>query len=379
LATLRVGVRTSAHSPAAGLWFSREGITIAHVVPLRTPLCRELGIEYPILSAGIGSAAGPELASAVSNAGGFGVLGMSGMKPAEMRRLIGRARELTERPFGVNVIIDEEGWATTEEDKALLRDDVVTAADEAVAVIVLFWGDPAPYVDVAHDKGVKVLIQVGSVADAKAAAEAGVDAVIAQGVEAGGHVIGTTSIWELIPAVVTAIDPLPVLASGGIGDGAGVARALELGAQGVSLGTRFVASDEAWLHPEYKRRIVEATAEDTVLNELYDLWWPGAPGRTLRNKTLEEWEAAGCPPPGQRPGEGTSIGQLSTSTGEAFEWPRYAGAGTVKPDFEGDLDYAPLWAGESVSVVNDVLPAGEIVRRLVQDAEASLTGAKQFA
>ena len=116
-----------------------------------------------------------------------------------------------------------------------------------------------------------------------------------------------------------------------------------------------------------------------MLNELYDLWWPGAPGRTLRNKTLEEWEAAGCPPPGQRPGEGTSIGQLSTSTGEAFEWPRYAGAGTVKPDFEGDLDYAPLWAGESVSVVNDVLPAGEIVRRLVQDAEASLTGAKQFA
>jgi NAD(P)H-dependent flavin oxidoreductase YrpB (nitropropane dioxygenase family) len=173
-----------------------------------------------------------------------------------------------------------------------LRGEVGTTVDEGVAAIVLFWGDPAPYVVVAHGKGVKVLIQVGSVEEAKAAAEAGVDAVIAQGVEAGGYVNGTTPIWELIPATVAAIDPVPVLASGGVGDGTGLARALNLGAQGVSLGTCFVASEEAWLHPEYKRRIVEATAEDTVLNELYNLWWPGAPHRTLRNKTLEEWEPA---------------------------------------------------------------------------------------
>ena len=120
---------------------------------------------------------------------------------------------------------------------------------------------------------------------------------------------------------------MPVLASGGVGDGTGLAYALDLGAQGVSLGTRFVASEEAWLHPEYKHRIVEATAEDTILNELYNLWWPGAPHRTLRNKTLKEREAAGCPSPGQRPGEGTSIGTIITSTGETLEWPRYAGAG----------------------------------------------------
>src|SRR5207247_1700404 len=151
----------------------------------------------------------------------------------------------------------------------------------------------------------------------------GVDAVIVQGVEAGGHVKGTTSVWELIPATVEAINPVPVLASGGIGDGAGLARALRLGAQAVSLGTRFVASDEAWLHPAYKQRVVEATAEDTVLNELYDLWWPDAPGRTLRNKTLEEWESAGCPPPGRRPGEGTSIGNLTTSTAQRHEERRY--------------------------------------------------------
>ena len=339
---------------------------------LHTPLCDLLGIEYPILSAGIGSAAGPDLVSAVSNAGGLGVLGVSGMEPEQIRRLIGRTRELTEQPFGVNLIIGEDGSDLAEEDQQLLRDEVAAAADERVAAIVLFWGNPAPYVEVAHRSGANVLIQVGSVEEAKAAARAGVDAVIAQGVEAGGHVKGTTPIWDFVPPALQAIDPVPVLASGGIGDGAGLARALRLGAQGVSLGTRFVASDEAWLHPAYKQRIVEATAEDTVLNELYDLWWPGAPHRTLRNKTLEEWEAAGCPPAGQRPGEGTSIGKLGISTGEMIDSPRYAGAGTPKPDFEVDLEYAPLWAGESVDVVNDILPAGEIVRRLARQAERAL-------
>lgn len=217
----------------------------------------------------------------------------------------------------------------------------------------------------------KVFIQVGSVEESKAAAAAGVDAVIAQGVEAGGHVKGTTSIWDLLPAAVEAIKPVPVLAAGGIGDGAGLARALQLGAQGVSLGTRFVASNEAWTHPAYKQRIVDSTATDTVYSELYDVWWTGAPHRTLRNKTFAEWEAAGRPAPGSRPGEGTSIGKRSLSTGEVEEWPRYA-IGTPPPDFDGDIEYTPLWAGESCSVVNDIKPAGEIVRDLVRDAKAAL-------
>src|SRR5207248_2494413 len=332
---------------------------------LRTPLCRDLGIEYPIFCAGMGTAAGPDLAAAVSNAGGFGVIGASAFLPDAIPGLIAQVRDRTTHPFGANFIIDERD--ASDKDRAITRQQVSAAISERVAAIVLFWGDPAPYVEEAHRHGVRIIIQVGSTDEAKAAAAAGVDAVIAQGVEAGGHVKGTTSIWELVPATVEAIDPVPVLASGGIGDGAGIARALRLGAQAVSLGTRFVASDEAWVRPEYKRRIVSATAEDTVLGELYDLWWTGAPGRTLRNKTFAEWEAAGSPPSGQRPGEGTSIGHLTTSTGERVEWPRYAGAGTPKPDFDGDLDYAPLWAGESVSAVNDILPAGEIVRRLALD------------
>jgi nitronate monooxygenase len=337
---------------------------------LRSSLCEMLDIDYPILSVGFGVAAGPELVAAVSNAGGFGVLGATGMNPEQIINVIAQTRQLTDQPFGINFII-AEFESDSDEDRAFVREEVAAAAAERVAAVVLFWGDPRPYVEIAHRRGVKVLIQVGSVEEAQAAARAGVDAVIAQGVEAGGHVRGTTSIWELLPATVEAVKPLPVIASGGIGDGAGLARALELGAQAVSLGTRFVASDEAWLHVAYKQRIVDSTAADTVLNELYDVWWPGAPHRTLRNKTFAEWERAGRPPTGKRPGEGTSIGKRHLVSGELEDWPRYA-VGSVPPDFEGDIEYAPLWAGESCTVVNDIKPAGEIVRDLVRDAQAAL-------
>lgn len=207
--------------------------------------------------------AGPELVAAVSNAGGCGVLGAGSgaMTTDEVRRRIRRGRELTERPFGLNMIIAGlEDPDADEEDRAFVHERIALAIEERVPVLVLFWGDPAPFVEDAHRHGVKVFVQVGSLAEAEAAAAAGVDAVIAQGVEAGGHVRGTTSIWDLLPAAVEAVKPTPVLASGGIGDGAGIARAMKLGAQGVSLGTRFVASDEAWIHPLYKQRVVESRA-----------------------------------------------------------------------------------------------------------------------
>lgn len=315
---------------------------------MRTPLCDLLGIEHPIMSVGFPGGARAELAAAVSNAGGLGVLGGTGTEPDELRAEVERTRALTDKPFGVNLII--------------ARDDVpfftarIDAAGEAGAsTIVLFWGDAAPLVDVAHAHRMVVMLQVGSVDEAKAAVAAGVDIVNVQGVEAGGHVRATESIWELLPRTVDAVAPVPVVASGGIGDGAGLARALALGAQGVSLGTRFVASDEANLHPDYKRRIVEGKAEDTVLtDDLYDIGWPNAPHRTLRNRTFDMWDAAGRPPSGARPGEGDSIGRHT----------RYASM-MVTPDFDGDVDDAPLWAGESVSVVNDLKPAAEIVAELV--------------
>jgi NAD(P)H-dependent flavin oxidoreductase YrpB (nitropropane dioxygenase family) len=310
-----------------------------------------------------------ELAAAVSNAGGFGVLGASGVPPELLRREVERTRGLTDRPFGINIIIDDLPGADPEERRRLYRDQIGAAIDAGADAVVLFWGDPSPFVERAHSRGAKVLIQVGSVEEARSAAAAGVDAVIAQGVEAGGHVRGTTSIWDLLPDTVHAVAPVPVLASGGIGDGQGLARALALGAQGVSLGTRFVASDEANVHPEYQRRIVESTAEDTVYTrDLYDVWWrPDAPHRTLRNRTFAEWKAAGRPPPGRRPGEGTSVGTRLSKADELIEWPRYA-TGMITPEFEGDLDLAPMWAGESCGVVNDVRPAGDIVRDLVAEA-----------
>lgn len=345
---------------------------------LHTPLCREVGIESPIFSVGFGISAGPELVSTVSDAGGCGVLGGSGLPAEEIRRRIACVRELTDRPFGVNVIIAElEQPHSSEEDRAFVREQITAVVEERAPLLVLFWGDPAPFVEEAHRDGVKVFVQVGSVAEAEAAAAAGVDAVIAQGIEAGGHVRGTTSIWELLPAAVEAVKPVPVLASGGIGNGAGLARALRLGAQGVSLGTRFVASEEAWIHPVYKQRVVDSSAEDTFYGELFDVWWPDAPHRVLRkNKTFEEWDAAGRPPPGDRPGEGMPIGTSRRPWGE-YQWPRYA-PGMVTPDFDGDPEYAPMWAGESCSVVNDVKPAGVIVRDLVREAEAALAEAEQL-
>ncbi|MEO8291068.1 MAG: nitronate monooxygenase [Gaiellaceae bacterium] len=338
---------------------------------LRTPLCDSLGIEVPLLCAGMGSLAGPELAAAVSEAGGLGVLGISGASAETVRERLRLARELTDRPVGVNVIIELD-----EEDSLdVLSDQIRLAVEEGAAALVLFWGDPVPFVKVARATGpAKVLMQIGSVPEAEAAAEAGVDALVAQGLEAGGHVRGTTSIWELVPAVVAAVAPLPVLASGGIGDGAGLARALDLGAQGVSLGTLFAASEESGAHPAYKRRLVESTAEDTVYtDDLYDVWWPNAPHRTLRNRNFDEWEAAGRPSPGSRPGDGTSIGLMRLPTGETYEWPRYA-IGSPLTGFEGEIDYAPMWAGESVSFVKEIKPAGEIVRELARDAAAQIRG-----
>lgn len=336
---------------------------------LRTPLCDALGIDVPIFNVGFGSGARAELAAALSNAGGCGVIGAAGMPADHLREEIARLRALTSNSFGVNVII--AGLALYPDLAPVIEERITVCFEERVPVLVLFWGDPAPFVAGARRAGTKLFIQVGSVEEAEAAAEAGVDAVIAQGSEAGGHVKSTTPIWEILPACVEAVAPVPVLASGGIADGAGIARALSLGAQGVSLGTRFVASEEANAHPEYKRRVVAGTAADTVYTEdLFDVGWPGAPHRALRGRTFEEWDAAGRPPPGQRPGEGTMIGTISEPWGSR-EVQRNSALMTTA-HFEGDVDYAPLWAGESVELVRKVEPAAEIVAKLVREAEAAL-------
>jgi nitronate monooxygenase len=322
-----------------------------------TTLCHQLGLTYPLFLAGMGGGiSGPELVAAVSNAGACGVLGMGGLPAPYIRQQIRRVRALTDKPFGVNLLLP------------LLQEGQIDAClDEKVPILVLFWGDPTPFVAEAHRRGIKVFIQVGSVEEAAAAAGAGVDAVIAQGNEAGGHVKSTTALSTVVPAVVEVVKPVPVIASGGVADGRGLVAALSLGAQAISMGTRFLASQEAQAPREYKERIVQGTAEETVYTQLFDIGWPDAPHRVLRNKAVAEWEAAGRPPTGKRPGEGTVVGSMPLAD-TLVDVVRYA-VFPPKPGFTGDLDYVALYAGESCSLVHDIKPAAQIVREVMREAE----------
>jgi len=324
---------------------------------LKTELCDRIGIEHPILSAGFGPGAAPDVVAAVSNAGGCGVLGASGFSAPYLRELIRRVRALTSKPFGVNLILED-----------IEPGPIEACLEERIPLLVFFWGDPTPHVGRAHARGVKVAIQVGSAAEARDAARSGVDFVIAQGVEAGGHVRGTTALSVLVPAVVDSVGPIPVIASGGVADGRGLVAALSLGAKGVSMGTRFVASEEAFVPRLYKERIVSSAAEDTVYTEdLFDGGWKNAPHRVLRNAIVREWEAAGKPPSGQRPGEGTTVGSR-TRAGETRQIPKYASV-TPTPEYTSDLEYIPFWAGQICSLIHDIKPAGQIVRDIVREAE----------
>ncbi|WP_017316171.1 NAD(P)H-dependent flavin oxidoreductase [Mastigocladopsis repens] len=326
---------------------------------LKTPLCHQIGISYPIFSAGMGPAAGPELAAAVSSAGGCGVLGGLFMPPPILRQAIHRLRSLTDKPFGVNFVLSH-----------LQEGQIEVCLEEQVPLLVLFWGDPSPYIAEAHRHHTKVFTQVGSVEEATAAADAGVDAIIVQGVEAGGHVKGLTSLSTIVPAVVEAVNSVPAIAAGGIATGRGVVSALSLGAQAVSMGTRFLCSTEAAVMRAYQERVVSSTAKDTVYTTLFDVGWPGAPHRVLRNTAFVEWESAGYPASGQRPGEGKIAGTVSVA-GTTIEVPKY-GAMIPLTGFSGDMESVALYAGESCSLVNDIKPAAQIVQEVVKEAEETI-------
>lgn len=324
-----------------------------------TELCTRMGMTYPIFSAGMGAVAGPALAAAVSNAGACGVLGTASLAAKVVRAHIRELRNLSDRPFGVNVVL-----------AIARRGQIEVCLEEKVPLLVLFWGDVDAHVADAHRQGILVFAQVGSVAEARAAAAAGVDAVIAQGVESGGHVRGTTSLSILLPAVVEAVWPVPVVAAGGIAKGSGLVSALGLGAQAVSIGTRFLASDEAHAAPDYKQRIVQARAEDTVLTSLFDGGFPDAPHRVLRNAAVDDWVRGGRPPSGQRSGEGDVLGSM-TSGGVQVDVARYS-AYLPEPGVTADLGHMALYAGESCELVNDIKPAARIVHDLMQEADEAL-------
>jgi NAD(P)H-dependent flavin oxidoreductase YrpB (nitropropane dioxygenase family) len=323
---------------------------------MKTNLCHILGIEHPIIAAPMGpDLTGPDLVAAVSNAGGLGILQAQLCPPPLFRQEIRRVRALTDKPFGVNLILHFPA-----------EDHVAVCLEERVPVLSFFWGDPTPYVGRAHAAGVKVFHQVGSVAEAERAAAAGIDVVVAQGVEAGGHIAGEISTLALIPRVVDAVAPRPVVAAGGIADARGVVAVLALGAQAAMLGTRFLASAESRAHPRYKQRLLAANEGDTVRTILFGHGWPNAPHRTLRTAFVEQWlgqEARGQESRLDEPVVGQAI-----IGGQAMPVLRFV---SIPPNREasGDIDSMALLAGQDVGLVREIEPAGEIVHELVEEAQ----------
>jgi nitronate monooxygenase len=311
---------------------------------VKTAFTERFGLEYPVVLAPMGDVSGGRLAAAVSNAGGLGLVGGGYGDLDWMRKELSVARTEATRPWGVGLI----SWHATDE-------TVEFALRYEPDVFMLSFGDPRPYIPAIRAAGCALLCQVQDVEDARAAKAAGADVIIAQGTEAGGHGARRATL-PLVPAVVDAVAPTPVLAAGGIVDGRGLAAALMLGAHGVLMGTRFYAATESLGDQRAKERIVAATGSDTRRTRVFDVvrehrWPERYTGRALRNAFLERWDGR----------EDDLEATLDT------EIPAFTAATR-----EGDFDTAMVWAGEAVDLISDVAPAAELVRRIGAEAEACL-------
>jgi nitronate monooxygenase len=312
---------------------------------MATPVCELLGIEQPIVQAPM--AAIPRLAAAVSNAGALGMLTLTWSE--DVGAVIRETAALTTRPFGGNFVL-------TEDRHRPLRQ----ALDAGLRIVSFLWGDPSSYVQPVHDAGGIVLLTVGSAEEARRAVASGVDVIVAQGWEAGGHVWSRVGTLPLVPAVVDAVAPVPVIASGGISDARGVAAVLALGAQAAWLGTRFLLAREMPIHEDYRRALIAAAETDPEwFPNLYEVGWPDSPHRALRNSTSRAWEAAGRPPPGQRPGEGDVIAHFASGEAIVRYEPAPPMAGTT-----GDIEALSMWAGQGIALVRRQQSAADIVAEL---------------
>ena len=310
---------------------------------LRSEVTERLGLKYPILCAPMGAVAGGRLAAAVSRAGGLGLIG-PGYLGVDWIDAQFQAAE------GARVGVGFITWDLQGSPERL--DAALTHKPPAV---MLSFGDPEPFLPAIRRAGASVLLQVQTLEAAKRAAALGADFIVAQGSEAGGHG-ANRALFPLLPAVVDAVAPIPVVAAGGIADGRGLVAALALGAHGVLVGTRFYAAEEALGHAAAKRRLVSAGGDNTVRTQIFDivrsLSWPsGFTGRALRNALTERWHGHEA--------------QLRTAVPQ--EQPRYAEAART-----GDMDTAVVWAGEGIDLVHEVLPAATIVERLMREADAAL-------
>jgi len=312
---------------------------------MRTALCERLRIDVPIIQAAMGGAVGPKLVAAVSNAGGLGMLVLGGADNDTIRNEVRATKALTRRPFGVNLNL-----MRAQEER------LAVCLAEGVPVISLFWGDPAPLIEQAHAGGAIVLHTCASADEARRVVAGGVDIVVAQGWEAGGHVRGTVSTMALVPVVVDAVHPTPVVAAGAIADGRGLAAALALGAQGACLGTRFLASAEMTIAGEWKQRTVEADALDAVkvtnservMPPFSRPHRPAAP-RCLRTPLIDQLRDH----PEQV--DGAELGRQ-----------------LVQAILDGrGHEYLPF-TGQSAGLIRDIVPAAVILERLLTEADAAL-------
>ncbi|MCI3134686.1 NAD(P)H-dependent flavin oxidoreductase [Phenylobacterium aquaticum] len=311
---------------------------------LHTPLCDLLGVKRPIMLAGMGGVSYAELAAAVTNAGGYGVLGMAGCTPDFIREQMRQVRKLTDGPFGVDLL------AASPESLTAAVEIII---EEGASSFVAGLGVPMPIMEKLKKAGLKVMVVCGAVKHAVKAEQAGCDAVICQGGEGGGH----TGLVGTLPLVAQAVDEvkIPVVAAGGIYDGRGLAAALALGATGVWMGTRFIASTEAHAGEMYRQTIVDSTDEDTVRTRCYS----GKPMRVRKNPYVADWES--------RPGD------IQPFPMQAIHSSRTGVMGGIGGQIEGlDADKSCFAMGQSAGGVHDVLPAGEIVARIMAEAETAI-------
>ncbi|TQQ82960.1 nitronate monooxygenase [Halonotius terrestris] len=327
---------------------------------LRTALTESLDLDVPIVQAPIGSATCPELAAAVADAGALGMLAVTWRDPATTREVIKETKQQTEGVIGVNIVVDPDAKDVPTETH------VDACLDAGIDIFSFSFGEAAPYIDRIHSHGGTVLQSVGSAAAAKQAVDVGVDILVAQGWEAGGHVQSEVATLPLVPRIVDAVPETPVIAAGGIADGRGIAAVLTLGAAGAWLGTRFLATEEAQIHRLYRQRVVDAAETETVYSTLFDEGWPDMPHRVLENETVTKWIEAGQPDT-DRPGAGDVIAETADGT----KVRRYEDSLAV-PGMRGDIEDIPLYAGQSAGLTHEVQPAAELVRTLADEATAAL-------
>jgi NAD(P)H-dependent flavin oxidoreductase YrpB (nitropropane dioxygenase family) len=310
-----------------------------------TPVCEMLGIGQPIVQAPM--AAIPGLAAAVSNAGALGMVTLTWSDDAGA--VVRETAALTARPFGGNLVLADDQHRRLE-----------AALEAGLRIVSFMWGDPSGYVKAVHEAGGVVLHTVGTAEEARRSVASGVDVVVAQGLEAGGHVWGTVGTLPLVPAVVDAVAPVPVIAAGGIGDARGVAAVLALGAQAAWLGTRFLLATEMPIHEDYRRALIAAAETDPQLYpNLYEVGWPDSPHRALRNSTATAWEAAGRPPLARRPGAGDVIAHFASGEAIVRYEPAPPMAGTT-----GEIEALSMWAGQGVALARKSQSAADIVAEL---------------